>query len=335
MTDGSQTTMVQRVYRVDPTWTKLVFLMVIAVLFSYGPLWMLAPVPLALGNLLYGRKKIIFSCLIILFLVGVLLPTFMSSYLMVALVCSWPFAFCISEGITKNYRPSRILFLSGASLVTSFVVLLSIFFLFSSTPVKEQITGWVTETVEVVKKNNVQLLEGNSPEIVSLRDLLDNPQMITEMLIDRSFAFLFIFVFLSLWVGLLLVLRNAPLWQGSLTQRYLYTEKDLLDFRLNDQCVYLLILGLVLYVGSDLLGLGRGLEVLGGNILACLAVFYFFQGFGIYLRLLKFLKLRRIVRVLFVAVTLMMAWKVLVVLGVFDLWVDFKKFFTVKRKRRK
>ena len=336
MTDGTQRAMVERVYRVDPTWTKLLFLMAMAVLFSYGPLWILAPVPLALGHLLYGKRKIILSSLVVLVLAGIFLPPFMSSYLMGAFVFSWPLAFCISEGIMKNLHPARILILSGGLIVVSLVVLLSVFFLFIDTGPKEKINVWVTETVEVLKENNPKLLDSNNPETRPLSDLLNNPQRITEIVMQRSFAFAFVFIFLSLWVGLLLVLRNAPLWKGSIGQHYGHSEKDLLDFRLDEKCVYLLIAGLVLYVGSEHFGLGSTAEVVGGTLLSCLAVFYFFQGFGIYLNLLNFLKLHKIIRIFFIAITLMMAWKVLVVLGVFDLWIDFKKLFTtIKKKRRK
>jgi uncharacterized membrane protein len=80
-------------------------------------------------------------------------------------------------------------------------------------------------------------------------------------------------------------------------------------------------------VGADY-GLGKTAAVVGGNILYCLGVFYLFQGFGIYNDFLKYLRIRGFVKTLFIVFTLVMAFKFLAIIGMFDLWFDFRKYLT-------
>lgn len=92
--------------------------------------------------------------------------------------------------------------------------------------------------------------------------------------------------------------------------------------------VYPVIVGLGLYVGSDY-GLFEKSEFWGGNILYCLAPFYFFQGLGVYLDFLSFLRVGGLIRSLFVFGTVLMGWRYLIVVGLFDLWINFRRFFKI------
>ena len=84
-------------------------------------------------------------------------------------------------------------------------------------------------------------------------------------------------------------------------------------------------------LGADY-GLPAGSEVIGRNLLYCLGVFYLFQGFGVYNDFLKFLKIGGFIKTLFIAFTLILAAKFLAILGIFDLWFDFRRFFTNLKK---
>jgi uncharacterized membrane protein len=80
-------------------------------------------------------------------------------------------------------------------------------------------------------------------------------------------------------------------------------------------------------VGADY-GLGKIASVVGGNILYCLGVFYLFQGFGVYSDFLQYLRIRGFLKTLFIVFTLVMAFKFLAIIGMFDLWFDFRKYLT-------
>lgn len=63
-----------------------------------------------------------------------------------------------------------------------------------------------------------------------------------------------------------------------------------------------------------------------------MGVFYLFQGFGVYNDFLKYLKIGGFIKTMFIAFTFILANKFLAILGIFDLWFDFRRFFTNKKK---
>ena len=84
-------------------------------------------------------------------------------------------------------------------------------------------------------------------------------------------------------------------------------------------------------VGADY-GLPKESEVIGRNLLYCLGVFYLFQGFGVYNDFLKYLRIGGFIKTLFIAFTLILGARYLALLGIFDLWFDFRRFFTNSKK---
>lgn len=308
-----------------PSRAKFLTLMGLWGLLSYGFLSLFAPAPAALAILLYGKARVVPVCLGAALLVALLPPVANAPWaLLMAVSCL--LALLISEGVALGLHPGRILLLSGGGTVLLAVALASLAFLASGAGPAEWIRDAVAESTAAFKEQNAPRLAGGGPELAGLRDLLDDPDRIASEITRWSFSFLFVPVFLCLWTGLLLVLRNAHHWKGRLVH-YRYTARDLMLFRLDERCVWILIAGLALYVGSVPLGLGAGLEALGGNALACLSVFYFFQGLSIYLDLLVFLGIHRLIRAALTALILLAAWKILVAVGVFDLWVNFRRFF--------
>ena len=72
----------------------------------------------------------------------------------------------------------------------------------------------------------------------------------------------------------------------------------------------------------------EGMEMAGAiglTGLSTLGVFYFFQGFGIYLAFLDSFKVTGFVRTLLVVATVMMANKMIAIIGLLDMFLDFKK----------
>jgi len=124
-----------------------------------------------------------------------------------------------------------------------------------------------------------------------------------------------------------MILRNSLVWR--IRHAYPFGLKDLVRYKVPDFFVWPLIAGLALFLGAE--AIAPWAEVLGGNILACLGIFFFFQGFGVFVDLLSFLGINGFFRSILIVSTVFMGWKVLVLAGLFDIWVDFRRFMKTKK----
>lgn len=75
-----------------------------------------------------------------------------------------------------------------------------------------------------------------------------------------------------------MVLRNSVIWKQKIS--YPYSLRDIIEFKVPEFFVWPLIAGLALFLGGEYF-LGEKAEVIAVNILYCLSIFYFFQGFGV------------------------------------------------------
>ena len=70
--------------------------------------------------------------------------------------------------------------------------------------------------------------------------------------------------------------------------------------------------------------------VVGFNILYCLGTLYFFQGFGVFYDYLRSKNLVGFGKSIVLMLVLVFAWRMLVFVGLLDLWVNFRKFYVKK-----
>ncbi|MBH48562.1 MAG: hypothetical protein CME71_10380 [Halobacteriovorax sp.] len=310
------------------TWTKLIFLGLIAALFSYGPLSLFAPVPLALGILLYGRLKTFVVTLAFAAISVALQPVLpQATWMSISLGISLLFAALISEIVLRRRAPVQGLILTGTALVCAVVGFSAFAVWISGMDLSSEVTASVTTLFQSVREQNAEILSGGGEESRVLADFLSNPQAFANDIMTWSLSFLFVGVHFTLWVGMFMILRNSLVWR--IRHAYPYGLKDLVRYKVPDFFAWPLISGLALYVGGT--SIAPWAEAVGGNLLACLGVFFFFQGFGVFLDLLSFLGIRGFFRSLLVISTVFMGWKVLVVAGLFDLWVDFRRFMKTKK----
>lgn len=316
------------------SWGKLVFLCVIALALSVvGPLSVFAPLPLAVAFLLYGVTKT-------LSVSGVLaLSTFVASttspnlaplsHYAVMLVVSVVFALAVSSIIMKREHPVKGLISRGMILLGVLVVLLGLAEVISPEPLTVQFETLLSTGIDQMKDqpNYKEVMKAGGEQARVLEEVLNNPKEIVKTVYNWAFAGIFVGVYFILWMTLFMLLRNGALWQEM--HNYNYGLKDLVRFKAPDFFMYLVIFGFALFIGGEYLG-GKSLEVVGGNILWCLGVFYFFQGMGIYLDLLKFLRITGLLRSILTVMTIFLAYRFVAIIGLFDLWVDFRKYF--KRK---
>lgn len=310
---------------------KLMFLAVISVaLCSFGPLSVFAPVPLILAFLLYGRLTTLFIggvCTSALWFLSVkfAIPQVIAGMYLTAFL----YAVLITEVILRNINPVKGLIYSGVILVTIFGGLLIAYDQLGASSVKAELNVSVVKLLAMVKEQNKEALNSNGEEARAFQDFISKPEELANEIYSILPSITFVFVFFGLWISLYMTLRNSAIWRYK--NLYSYSLKDLINFRAPDFFVWPLILSLVFVVGSGY-GLPKSTEVIGSNLLYCLGVFYLFQGFGVYNAFLKYLKIGGFMKTIFVVFTLVMAYKFLAILGMFDMWFDFRKFLTNKKK---
>jgi hypothetical protein len=309
---------------------KLMFLAVISIaLCSFGPLAVFAPVPLILAFLLYGRMTTLFLggvSTAILWGISIKftqLPLLLVGMYLMALL----YAVLIAEVIFRNIDPVKGLMRSGLVIITILGVSLFWYNQLGKVSIKSHLLAAIEATFVKVKENNKEVMSDGGEEARVIQDVLAKPHELADEIYNLLPSIIFIFSFLGLWVSLYMTLRNSLIWRYK--NLYQFSLRDLIHFRAPDFFVYPLIVSLVLLVSADY-GLGKTASIVGGNLLYCLGVFYLFQGFGVYSDFLKYLRIRGFIKTLFIVFTLVMAFKFLAIIGMFDLWFDFRKYLQNK-----
>jgi hypothetical protein len=314
------------------TIAKLLFLFVLTILLSsFGPMSIIAPVPLTIAFLLYGRLITVSLSAIsigLLWAAGMTIKgfplVFAGTYAM-----SFLYAFLLAEVIFRGINPVKGLTNAGLVLVIISGSLLFAFNKLGPISLKGEISQSVSTVMSELKKQRVASSDISGDEQRAFDEFVSKPEVLTNDIFNFLPAIVFCFSFIGLWISFYVTLRNSVIWKYKV--HYQYSLKDLTYFKVPEFFVYPLILSLVLLVGAGN-GLPKISEVIGSNLLYCLGVFYLFQGFGVYNDFLKYLKIRGFLKTLFIAFTLILAFKFLAILGLFDLWINFRKFFTNTKK---
>lgn len=315
---------------------KLMFLAIISVaLCSFGPLSVFAPVPLILAFLLYGRLTTLFiggASTSLLWLVSVNSVKITIPFAIAGMYLSaFLYALLVAEVILRNINPVKGLIYTGIILVCIAGGSLIGYNQLSKVSVREELKSSVVKLMAIVKEQNKdnEALKSNGEEARAFQDIISKPEELANEIFGVLPAAIFIIVFFGLWISLYMTLRNMSIWRYK--HHYPFSLKDLINFRTPDFFVWPLILSLGAVLGAEY-GLPKLAGLIGTNLLYCLGVFYLFQGFGVYTAFLKYLKIGGFLKTVFVIFTLVMAYKFLAILGMFDLWFDFRKFLTNKNK---
>ncbi len=137
-------------------------------------------------------------------------------------------------------------------------------------------------------------------------------------------SFLSIAGLFQIWIGMFLVMMFSRGWRKQVN--YKYSMKSFLDYRNSEYVIY----PFILLLGTYLLGYYLKLDsvlVFTVNILFVFAIFFIFHGLGVYVEFLKFLKIRGFFKAFLTIIAFVFMYQLLTIIGVFDLWVNFRKFF--------
>jgi len=315
----------------DSSFGLLIFLQLFTVILCFGgPLSIFAPVPMALAILVYGRVPAIFFAGLFAALVwyATTKVAFASGVFLTGIHLVSVFSgVLVSELILRNINPVKGLIISGFIFVAIAGGLIISSERIGKVSTKDQIANAVDQVVKAIKENNKETIDQGNEEGRNIKSLISNQKEIVDELMNYLPSIVFVSSFFALWICLYSVLRLSKVWRYK--NLYSFATRDLITFKAPEFFVYPLIAALVMVIGADH-GLGPKAEVVGGNILYCLGVFYLFQGFGIFNDFLTFARIGGVFKSAIMAFVLMVSFKFLAVIGMFDLWFDFRKYFTRK-----
>ena len=281
------------------------------------------PYPLGLSSLLYGRSKGIavsaLSAVVSFFLIRFV---YGSGDLFLFFVFSSLIGLSMAEIVRRNINPIKGILGIGIA-----VTLLSAGVLFTALDMK----GTTIKKALLVEIEKIQpsldeqrkKLEASSEAVdAEVLTLFKDPSKLADTIIAAVPSSFLMMLFIMLWANMFMLLKSSRLVDGTLGSSY--NEKYLLRFKMPDHMIWAVIASLVLTLWGD--QVDPNLALIGVTILKTLGVFYFFQGFGIYLDFLNSFKVTGFLRVALVTVTVLAANQMLALIGLFDMFVNFRKF---------
>lgn len=284
------------------------------------------PFPIAFAAVIYGRNKgygIGFVTWLISFVLS--LTVFGDLTIFVAYTMALIVAVAISEIVQRGTPPVKGMVKFGSSLIFILSLFILVIVKGYNINIKANLVEQIKNNKEIfeLQKEKIEKAQNDTKESFDIIALLSQPEVLAEEILKEAPSYFFIGIFLVIWANLFLLLRSNRMVQHFGPQKY--TEKDLLKIKVPDHFIWFVIIGFLFVLWGE--GLGAIYPVIGMNILKCLGVFYFFQGFGIYLDFLDYARLKGFLRTVLVMLTILTAAQFIAVVGLFDMFVNFRRFF--------
>lgn len=285
------------------------------------------PYPLALSSILYGRNLgiavAVFASIVCFFVASSL---FQDLFLFIFYILAATMALLIAEVIRRDIDPMKGILSIGVSATVLASSALFMTVQVHDKSIKELL---VTEFSRIAPLLEAQVKKikatgtGNTQEIEAL---LSDPNLLAIEAIKQVPSFFLIGLFVMLWLNTFLMLKSNRLLV--MKDNAKFSELDLLKFRMPEYFIWGVVLALICLIWGE--GLNLWLPAVGMTLLKVLGVFYFFQGFGIYIGFLDHIKLKGFFRTLLIVLTVLTANQAIAIIGLFDMFVNFKKFFKEK-----
>lgn len=289
-----------------------------------------AAIPLAVGVVLYGRKigyLNAFSFWGIAGLISILQTQSLSYFfiygmaVMITVICS--------ESVLRNAHPMKAILTGGFALFALFATSVFGYAMTVGKSLKELIIELIEVYAKFLRENVYKTTEGiNVEESVKNLAQLEQPKKMADLILIDLPGNTLMICFLVFWITLFILYKLKRVSKGENVNQY--SERDIINFKVPENYIWILIIGL----GFTLWGekLGTYYPMLGSFIIQSLGAFYFFQGFGVYSGFLDFVRLDGILRTLLITLTVFTVGPFLALLGVFDMFINFKKYFERKEE---
>ncbi len=291
-----------------------------------------APFPLSLASVMYGRLVgylLGMACLGVALFISVAIFKQTTMFFFYGL--AFLFSVFITEIVLRGMKPMNGLFKFGLGFVLFLATVIGISVYSSDISLKQMIVEEVQKSTAQLSEQKEQIMSQSSGEdTIRILTLLSQPELMAAEILKTLPSYFFISVFFVLWANLYLVLKSRRML--FMEKKFSESEKSLLDFKVPENTIWFLVLGLLLaVVGEEYFSIPWATDI-GLTLVKCLGLFYFFQGFGLYMRFLDYIKLKGLLRTFLVLFTVLIAPWLLALIGVFDMWVDFKKYLEKKEQ---
>lgn len=319
---------------VQPPKSRMIFFLALAVLLStFGPLTIIAPAPIGLSILIFGLQPTMLGALATAVLLGVLAsfqvlaPASLASFVIATVI-----GLSLYRVIKNNLEPSNAVMVLGALFLAIAFGIFGLSKVILEFSLYEQILSQVNLFVEQINKSEefASLIASGGSEAIALQDLTKKPEELAATIVGWIPTMLVIVVYLTYWASLYMILRNSIVWRAK--QPYRYDIRHLVYFKTPEWMIFPLIGGLALAAGGDFVFGEQSMDY-GLKLLYCLAVFYFFQGYGVLQAFMTKLRIFGIFRAFVAFAFLTLAWRLIVIVGLFDNWFNFRaKIFNTKKE---
>lgn len=284
------------------------------------------PFPIAFSVVVYGRSKG-YGLGIVTWLISLLLSITMfgDMTIFMAYSMSMVVAAGVSEIVLRGISPMRGMVKLGGTIVVAISLIILFIVKGLNVDIKASLVEQIKSNKEVFELQKQKLKEAGEAKEGSfeMMALLSQPEVLAKEVLKEAPSYFFMATFLVIWANLFLLLRSYKMVQRG--NRIPYTEKDLLNVKVPEHFIWIVIVGFLLLLWGE--SLGSVYPLIGMNILKFLGVFYFFQGFGIYLAFLDFAKIGGFFRTVLVMLTIFTAAQFIAAVGLFDMFINFRRFF--------
>jgi len=287
----------------------------------------LTPYPVALVFVLFGRHKgfIVAGLTTAVFYILVQQGS-KDIFLIGIFIFAMLVALGLSEVIYRKITPVKGILVMGMSFIVLGSAGLFSYQQSSGVKIREIVLGNIEKLKPMFDQQINEIRKSNSENALELEAYLKQPQVMTDDIMKQGPSAIIMSVFVVLWANMFLLLKsNRILNQKADTS---YSEKILIQFRVPEQLIIGVIIGLIMAMWGDVLG--EWGPTMGITLLKVLGVFYFFQGFGIYVDFLDHVRIFGFLRSILVVLTVLTAHEMLALIGLFDMFVNFRKFLKKK-----
>lgn len=300
-------------------------ILIIPLIFALG----FSPYLIGVNSIMHGRAKgygvLAIASIIIGYLMGVGAEASSGLVNLFIIIAVGSFVIAtigLAEVVNREKPPMVGLILVPTLILVFFMVTVLGYSLSSETSIKAELVAEVVKVQPEIIKFFEQAELNDSQDYFELKALVMKPEQLVASFITYGTGSFFDMVMLAIWINLFFLLRAYRLVKSK--NNAPFDEFTLLNLKMHPGLKWGLLVSGMAYMASDYFQVTT-LTAVSFVSLNVLAAFYFFQGFGIYLRFLDFVKIYGFIRVFLIVLTIFSARPILVLVGFADEFIDFRK----------
>jgi len=200
----------------DGSFALLIFLQIFAIILCFGgPLSILAPVPIILSLLIFGRMPSLFFAALFSSVIWYVSArnAFVSGLFLSGLhLISIFSAVLISEMILRNINPVKGLIISGFIFVAVMGSILLSYEKLGTLSIRNQVSQSVDEVIKQIKETNKEMIDLGNEEGRNIRSVISSKAEIVDEVLKFMPSIIFVGAFFALWISYYSTLRLSKIY---------------------------------------------------------------------------------------------------------------------------